>query len=172
MVKNKRKKLSLRPFKELWTEIPINPLIIEMEQARDWAKKIIKNVEEEIKSDTFLENDLIAKLSNFIEDEKLHVIFCKITDPEIWLETMDHAVSIICIFNNRAHFLSFDIYSSKLNKHLKMENIEDVEKIINVEEESNEWDIINDLEEVWLILDEIKLWGHHNQVKIKETIII
>ena len=170
MVKNKNK-LSLKPFKEIWAKIPVDPVNLEMEAAESWVKHIIEEAEGKLKSGEYMKNDLVFMLLDFIKKEKLHVVLKKVTDTKMWLETEDGAIAIEFIIDDVIHTLLFDIYSDYLTDHLKIETLRDLEKVINIEEERQDWKFVSDLEEIWLLLDEIKFWSYHNQFRIREIVL-
>ena len=71
-----------------------------------------------------------------------------------------------------AHEVSYDIFSPKYDLHLKEESLRDIEKLERIIEEKGKWDYEKPVEELWLILDHVKLWAQNNGFSVKEKLIV
>ena len=93
-------------------------------------------------------------------------------DSEFWLQSPDESLTAKFVIDYNTHEILYDIFSTEQDVHLKEETVKDVERIDFIAEEHREWQLAKDAEDVWLILDEIKLWAHNNSFEIKEQEMI
>jgi hypothetical protein len=115
-----------------------------------------------------METSIIPNLSSFMAKEKIKMKFHKKSDSEFWLESPDKAIAAKFVIDSRTHKVFYDVFSTEYTLHLKEETVKDVEKIDFIAEEHRKWKLAEDAEDIWLILDKIKLWAQDNGYKIKE----
>jgi len=64
------------------------------------------------------------------------------------------------------------VYSPEYSIHLKEETIKDVEKLEFLAEENGRWKIAESIEDIWLVLDQIKFWAIKNNYSVMEKQLI
>jgi hypothetical protein len=119
-----------------------------------------------------MKNNLVPILKNFIEKEKIDLAISKENSYEFWLDDSFGTITIRFKVNNPKHEILYDVYLPQYSVHLKEETIKDVEYLGFQAEENRRWKIVESIENIWLVLDEIKLWAIQNNYKLMEKQLI
>ena len=119
-----------------------------------------------------MKNDLISDIENFIEKEKINLSVSKDMTTDFWLDDKDQSVTMRIKINSIDNEILYDVYSPKFLIHLQENTIKDVEKNEYIAEEKREWKMGEIIENMWLILDEIKLWAMKHNFIVKEKKLI
>lgn len=119
-----------------------------------------------------MKNDLVSNLLDFLKKEKIKMELRKISDPEFWLESPDESITAKFVIDDNAREILYDVYSTEYYVHLKEETIRDVETLDFIAEEHRQWKFVETVENIWLILDRIKLWARKKDFKLRETEMI
>jgi len=96
----------------------------------------------------------------------------KIDDSQFWLETSDGFISVKLIVRYDTREILYDVFSPKYDVHLKEATINDVEKLEKTAEVTGKWRYEKSIEDLWLVLDWIKLWTRANGFEIRKTHLI
>jgi hypothetical protein len=96
----------------------------------------------------------------------------KIDDSQFWLETSDGFISVKLIVRYETREILYDVFSPKYDVHLKEATISDVEKLEEIAEVTGKWRYEKSIEDLWLVLDWIKLWARANGFEIRRTHLI
>ena len=115
-----------------------------------------------------MKTDLFSNVMEFLKNEKIEIIKRKISESEFLLESPDSLITVKFVMNNINHEILYDIYSSKYYIHLKEETLKDVERLESIAEDYGNWNFAKTIEDIWLILDEIKYWAYSNEFGVKE----
>ena len=119
-----------------------------------------------------MRNDLISVIKKFIDTEKINLSVSKDTISDFWLDDKDQSVTMRLKINTLDHEILYDVYSPKFLIHLNEKTIRDVERNEYIAEEKRQWNMSEIIEDMWLILDEIKLWAMKHSFSIKEKKLI
>lgn len=119
-----------------------------------------------------MEKDLLENLSNFLKDEKIKMKLQTVSRSEFWLEGPYGFLTARFSVNDAAHEIAYDVFSPKYDMHLKEETLRDVEKLDAIVEEKGEWDYEKSIEDLWLVLDCVRLWARENRFNVKERMLI
>jgi hypothetical protein len=119
-----------------------------------------------------METGLIPNLLGFMKEEKIKMKLQKKSDSEFWLESPDKSVTAKFVINVNAREILYDVFSSDYDVHLEEETVKNVEAIDFAAEERRKWNLAEAAEDIWLILDKIKLWTRDNRYEIKEHVMI
>lgn len=119
-----------------------------------------------------MEKSFLSALQNFLKEEKIKMKLRELSNSEFWLESLDGLITVKLVIDNKLKKIFFDIFSTKYDVHLKEETLKDVEDIDYVAEEKRDWKLEEKVENVWLILDEIKLWARKNNFEVQEKEMI
>ncbi len=115
---------------------------------------------------------LFSNVLEFLNNEQIDFELKKVSDSEFWLEKSDGSVTVKLKINHVAHEIWYDVYSTEYNRHLKEETIRDVEALEWIAEEQGKWSTAKAVEDIWLVLDEIRYWAQKNEFIVKENEII
>lgn len=107
--------------------------------------------------------DLCSSISKFIEKEKLGYKISKKSHSDFWIESLKGHITVRVLIDNYKKRVYHDINSSEDGEHLHFESIKDIERREFLEESRRNWKSEIAIEEIWLILDEIKLWAFKNK---------
>jgi hypothetical protein len=116
--------------------------------------------------------DLASSLLNFLKEERINMKFKTVTDSEFWLEGPYGFLTAKFRVNHDAHRVSYDLFSPKYDVHLKEEVLRDVERLDMIMEEKGKWDYEKSIEELWLVLDSVKVWARQEGFAVKEEKLI
>jgi len=119
-----------------------------------------------------METGLILSVLNFLREEKIKMELQKSSDSEFWLESPDRSLTAKFVIDNNAREILYDVFSAEYDVHLKEETVRDVEKLDFIAEEHRNWKLEEAVENLWLVLDEIKLWAQKNKFDVKEKEMI
>lgn len=119
-----------------------------------------------------MKNNLISILKDFIKKEKINLKISKENPYEFWLDDQFSTITMRFKVNNPKREILYDVYLPQFSVHLKEETIKDVEYIGFQAEENRRWKIVKSIEDIWLILDEIKLWAIQNNYNLMEKQLI
>ena len=119
-----------------------------------------------------MKNTILPIVKDFIDQEKFQLSLSEDSPSEFWLDYSSGSLTVRFKINNPTHQIFYDIYSPEFTTHLKEETIQDVEKLEYLAEENRRWNIAQKIEEIWLILDEIKLWANKNNYHVQEKQLI
>jgi hypothetical protein len=110
-------------------------------------------------------NGLISHLLTFIREEHIKMQLKTISDSEFWLESPMTSVVAKFYIDHDAHEIVYDVFLPKYDVHLKEETLKDVENLEFIAEEHEMWKLVEDVEDIWLILDAVKVWAQKNAYK-------
>ncbi len=119
-----------------------------------------------------MKNNLISRLSDFLREEKIKMKLRVISDSEFWLEGMYGFLTAKFRLEEGSHQVLYDLFSPKYDVHLKEESLRDVERLDIIAEERGKWDYEKSIEDLWLILDCVKLWAQENRFRVEERSLI
>ena len=119
-----------------------------------------------------MENNLIPTLSNFIRKEKIDFSISEDNPSEFWLDDLKCPITVRFKVDVPKHEILYDVYSPEYSIHLKEETIKDVERLESLAEENRRWKIAESIEDIWLILDQIRLWAMQNNFSVMEKQLI
>jgi hypothetical protein len=66
----------------------------------------------------------------------------------------------------------YDVFSPKYDVHLNEEMIEDVERLDSLAEATGKWYYEKSIEDLWFVLDWIKLWARKNGFTLKKASLV
>jgi hypothetical protein len=107
-----------------------------------------------------------------MKKEKLDFSISKENSSEFWLDDLKSSITVRFKVNNPEHQILYDVYSPEYSAHLKEETIKDVERLEFLAEENKRWKIAESIEDIWLVLDQIKLWARQNNFNVMEKQLI
>jgi hypothetical protein len=119
-----------------------------------------------------LKTDIISNIRSFLEREKIKIKLRTISDSEFWLEGPRNFLTAKFRVDESNHQVLYDVFSPKYDVHLKEETLRDTEKLDTIVEEKGKWDYEKSIEDLWLILDCVKLWAQENKFSVKEKRLI
>jgi len=119
-----------------------------------------------------MKNNLISILAEFIKKEKIDLSISKDNSSEFWLDDKDNTITVRFKINDPKHEIFYDVYSPEYSVHLKEETIKDVEDLEFIAEENRKWKIAQIIEDIWLILDQIKIWTMQNNYNLIEKQLV
>jgi hypothetical protein len=114
-------------------------------------------------------------MSTFLEKHVLkrsNLKVYKIDDSQFWLETSDGFISVRLIVRYETREILYDVFSPKYDVCLKEATIDDVEKLEAIAEATGKWRYEKSIEDLWFLLDWIKLWARENGFDIRRTHLI
>lgn len=112
--------------------------------------------------------DFVSNLLDFLKIEKIKIKPSKVSDSEFWFDSSDGSIAVKVVIDNASREILYDVYSTEYNEHLKVEKMKDAEQLNFIAEEHRRWKVAEFVEEIWLILDGIKLWARKNKFNVKE----
>ncbi len=107
-----------------------------------------------------------------MKKEKIDFSISKDNSSEFWLDDIKSSITIRFKVNVPNHEILYDVYSPEYSVHLKEETIKDVERLEFLAEENRRWRIAESIEDIWLIIDQIKLWAIQNNYNVMEKKLI
>jgi hypothetical protein len=119
-----------------------------------------------------MKNNLIQTIKEFITKENFDFSISEDNSYEFWLDDSKNSITVKFIVNVPEHKILYDVYSPEYTIHLKEETIKDVEQLEFLAEEHRRWKIAESIEDIWLILDQIKLWASKNNFYVMEKKLI
>ena len=120
----------------------------------------------------YLKNNLIQVIKKFMKKEKINLSISKDNYSEFWLDDPQGSITVRFKVSKPKHEILYDVYSTDFSTHLKEETIKDVEKLEFISEEYRKWKLAKIIEDIWLILDQIKLWALQNNYNLIEKQLI
>ena len=119
-----------------------------------------------------MRNNLISEIKNFMKIEHIGFSISEYNSSEFWLDDLNNSLTVRFKINFPEHQILYDVYSTEYAVHLKEETLKDVERLDYLAEENKKWKIVEGIEDIWLILDEIKLWANRYFFTVKEKQLI
>lgn len=107
-----------------------------------------------------------------MKSEGLTLTISKPSENEFWLDGPEKKIAAKFFINTKSNEILYDVYSTIENTHLKAETLKDVQQNEFIEEENRRWKTAMALEEIWLVIDALKLWSEKNNFTLKETELI
>jgi hypothetical protein len=104
-------------------------------------------------------NSFVSDLLGFLKEEEIKMKVRKTSDSEFRLESPEGFMAVKFVTNEREHEILYDVFSPKYSVHLRKENRRDVERLDLIAEETGKWEYEESIENLWLILDCVKLWA-------------
>ena len=119
-----------------------------------------------------MENNLIPIIKDFLNKEKINFSISENNSSEFWIDDFNNTITVRFKINAHKHKILYDVYSPEYSVHLKEETIKDVEHLEFLAEENRRWRIAETIEDIWLVLDQIKFWaGNHNFSVMEKQLI-
>lgn len=115
-----------------------------------------------------METALISNIRRFLREEKIKMKLRTVSDSEFWLEGPYGFLTVKFRVDEGSHQVLYDLFSPKYDAHLKEESLRDVEKLDMIVEEKGKWDYEKSIEDLWLVLDCVKLWAQERRFSVKE----
>ena len=119
-----------------------------------------------------MENNIITLIRDFIQKEKIDFSISLDNSSEFWLDDLKSSITVRFKINTPKHEILYDVYSPEYSVHLQEETIKDVEQLEQLAEENRKWKLAESIEDIWLVLDEIKLWAMENNFNVMEKKLI
>lgn len=119
-----------------------------------------------------MEDNLIPLIEDFLKKEKINFSISEDNSSEFWLDDFNSAITVRFKINAPKHEIFYDVYSPEYSVHLKEETIKDVERLVFLAEENKRWKIAESIEDIWLVLDQIKFWARKNNFSVMEKQLI
>jgi len=119
-----------------------------------------------------MENNLISILKEFIKKEKIDFSISEDDSSDFWLDDLKSSMTVRFKIDSPKHQILYDVYSPEYSVHLQEETIKDVEQLEQLAEENRKWKLAESIEDIWLVLDEIKLWAMENNFNVMEKKLI
>ena len=118
------------------------------------------------------EKGLIFNLLNFIKKEEIKITLSKDSDSEFWLDSPDDSIVVKVVIDFVKNEILYDVYSTNYEEHLKVKTIKDAKQLAFIAEDNRNWKVVEDVEDLWLILDEIEIWAQKNKFRMVEKEMI
>jgi hypothetical protein len=115
-----------------------------------------------------MDNNLIPVVEDFLKKEKINFSIFKENSSDFWLDDINRAITIRFKINAPKHEIFYDVYAPEYSVHLKEETIKDVERLEFLAEENRRWKLAESIEDIWLVLDQIKFWARKNNFSVTE----
>ena len=119
-----------------------------------------------------LENNLLKLIKDFMKEEKINFSVSEDNSSEFWIDDSKGSITIRFRLDVPKHEILYDVYSPEFSVHLKEETIKDVENLEFLAEENRRWKIAEIIEDIWLIIDQIRLWAFQNNYRLLEKQLI
>ena len=119
-----------------------------------------------------LETNIIPVIKDFMRKEKIDFSISEENSSEFWLDDLKSSITVRFKINAPEHQILYDVYSPEYSVHLKEETIKDVENLEFLAEENRRWRVAESIEDIWLVLDQIKLWARQNNFNLMEKQLI
>ena len=116
--------------------------------------------------------DLVSNILKFLRKERIKMKLRMISDSEFWVEGPYGFLTAKFRVDEGNRQVLYDLFSPKYDVHLKEEILRDVEKLDMIVEERGKWDYEKSIEDLWLVLDCIKLWAQKNMFGVREKDLI
>ena len=121
-----------------------------------------------VENDDKIGKALARNLADFLKDEKIRMNLREISDSEFWLEGPYRFLTAGFFVDKVAHEITYDVFSPKYHLHLKEENLRGVKKLEYIVYEKARRDCERSIEDLWLVLDCVKIWAQKSGFSIKE----
>ena len=119
-----------------------------------------------------MRNNLVSVIRDFMKKEKIDFSVSEDNSSEFWLDDYLGSITVRFKINAPEHQILYDVYSPEYSVHLKEETIKDVENLEFLAEENRRWRVAESIEDIWLVLDQIKLWARQNNFNVMEKQLI
>lgn len=119
-----------------------------------------------------MKNNLILVIKDFMKKEKIDFSISEDNSSEFWLDALKSSITVRFKINSPEHQILYDVYSPEYSVHLKEETLKDAERLEFLAEENRRWKIAENIEDIWLVLDQIKLWARRNNFNVMEKQLI
>jgi hypothetical protein len=116
--------------------------------------------------------DLVSNILKFLRKERIKMKLRMISDSEFWLEGQYGFLTAKFSVDGENRQVLYDLFSPKYDVHLKEEDLRDVEKLDMIMEEKGKWNYEKSIEDLWLVLDNVKLWAQENKLSVREKDLI
>ena len=119
-----------------------------------------------------MQTNLVPLIRDFMKIEKIDFSISEDNSSEFWVDDLKNSITIRFKVDASTHDIFYDVYSSEYSVHLKEETIKDVENLEFLAEENKRWRLAESIEDIWLILDRIKIWARQNNFNLIEKHLI
>ena len=117
-------------------------------------------------------NDLVSNLQTFLDEERIEMKVWEASSSEFWILSPDDSLAARFLVDDSAQEISYDFFSTENDVHLKMQTLTDLEKIESAAENHKRWGFAKAVEDLWIILDKVKILAQRNNFKVQEKEII
>jgi hypothetical protein len=119
-----------------------------------------------------LATNIVSDILKFLRKERIKMKLRMISDSEFWLEGPYGFLTAKFHVDEDNRQVLYDLFSPKYDVHLKEETLRDVEKLDAIVEERGKWDYEKSIEDLWLVLDCVKLWAQENRFSAREKNLV
>ena len=119
-----------------------------------------------------MKDNIIPIIKEFMEKEKIDFSISEDNSSDFWLDDKKSTITVRFKVNSPEHEIFYDVYSTEYSNHLTEKTIKDVERLDYIAEDNRRWKIAEIIEDIWLILDQIKLWAMQNNYTLIEKQLI
>jgi len=119
-----------------------------------------------------MENKIISVLKDFMRKEKIDLSLSEDNSSEFWLDDLKGSVTVRFKVDATKHEILYDVYSPESSIHLKEETLKDVERLEFLAEDVRKWKFAESIEDIWLVLDQLKIWARQNNFNLMEKQLI
>jgi hypothetical protein len=114
----------------------------------------------------------VPLLRNFIQEEKLRFSLSEESPLEFWVDESGGSVTVKFKIDTLHHEIYYDVYATDDNVHLQEKTLRDAERLEFLAEEQRRWKKAESIEQIWLLLDCLRLWAKQNNFSVTEKILI
>ena len=119
-----------------------------------------------------MKNNLLSVIKDFIKKEKINLLISEDKNSGFWLDDQKNSVTVRFKVDISKQEILYDVYLPEYSVHLKEKTLRDVEVLEFIAEENKRWKIAESIEEIWLVLDQIKTWARQKNFYLKEKKLI
>jgi len=119
-----------------------------------------------------MQNNIIPVIEDFLKKEKINFLINQDNPSDFWLDALNSTIVVRFRINDSEHEILYDVYSPEYSVHLKEQTIKDVENLEFLAEENRRWNLAESIEDIWLILDQIKFWARNNNFSVREKKLV
>jgi hypothetical protein len=121
-----------------------------------------------VENDDKMRKVLDRNLADFLKDQKIRMNLQKISDSEFWLVDPYGFLTARFLVDETALKVTYDVFSPKYDLHLRESSLKDIEQLERILEEKGKWNYAKSIEDLWLVLDYVRIWAQKRGHSIKE----
>ncbi len=123
--------------------------------------------EEQFKDNNETAKEIATDLTGFLKTQKIKMKL-QFADSVFWIEGPYGFLRAKFSIDAKLKEIDYSVFSPKYDLQLTEKSLDDVKRLEGIVEGKRKWEYAKSLEDLWLLIDCLKIWAHSHKFVLRE----